>query len=261
MRPTTISSRRNDRVKAVNRLGRRKERDRTGTWLAEGSNAVEAARDAGGLVTVFLRDEDTTDAELTEWVATGAEVVLVTASVMDALADTTSPPSVVAVVRQRLAAVEDLVGRGVLVVLEAPNDPGNLGTIIRTADAAGCTGVVVTGDGVDVFHPKVARAAAGSLSHVPLARADDVAAVATRAGRVGQPLVGLDLRGTHDVFDLAPGEAGVALVFGTERHGLSDAARDRCDELARIPQFGRAESLNLGVAAGITIYAAVRGGG
>lgn len=253
-----LTSRQNARVKAVAKLSSRRERESTGTHLVEGPNAVLAAFEAGSVVTVFVLDEAASQFDLAAWSAS-VEVVLVTREVLAKMSDATTPQPVMAVARQTYAALADLVGTGVLVVLESPNDPGNLGTVIRTADAAGCAGVVLVGGGVDQHHPKVVRAAAGSLAHVEVAQADDMDEVAAACRAAGQQLVGLAMEGTSDVFDLERSTGPVALVFGTESHGLSDAAVKICDHLAGIPQYGRAESLNLGVAVGITIYAAIRG--
>lgn len=253
-----LTSRQNTRVKAVAQLSSRRERDRTGTHLVEGPNAVLSALGAGTVVTVFVLDDAAADFDLFTW-SQDVEVVLVTGEVLAKMTDATTPQPVLAIARQQFAALSDVVGRGVLVVLEAPSDPGNLGTIIRTADAAGCAGLVLVGGGVDQYHPKVVRAAAGSLTHTLIAQADDMAEVTAACRAAGQRIVGLAMDGDTDVFALESEAAPVALVFGTESHGLSVASRRACDQLAAIPQFGRAESLNLGVAAGITIYAAIRG--
>lgn len=254
-----LTSRQNARVKSVARLSRRRERDATGTYLVEGPNAVAEAVADGVVQTVYVREDDVDDHDLAGWVDDGIDVVVVTDEVLAKLTDATSPQGVAAVARQVVTRVSAMVGEGVLVVLEEPNDPGNLGTVIRTADAAGCAGVVVTGDAVDLFHPKVVRATAGSLTHLPVGRCADVAEVVAACSAVGQRVVGLDADGEVDVFTLEQDAAPVAVVLGTESHGLSAGARAAVDGLVAIPQFGRAESLNLAVAAAVTIYAAARG--
>jgi TrmH family RNA methyltransferase len=249
-----ITSTQNPRVKAVAALARKKARDADGRYLVEGPHAVAEALTDGLVVELFVSDE----AEAAAYRDRGVPLTLVSAHVLERLADAVTPQGVVAVARQRPARLEDVVGRGFLIVCEAVSDPGNAGTIVRTADAAGAAGVVLTTGSVDAYNPKTVRAAAGSLTHLPVVTGVSVAEVASACRGVGQELVGLDAAGADDVFGLERRTAPVALVFGSEAHGLSVEARDAVGRTVAIPRLGRAESLNLATAVAVTAYAAAR---
>jgi TrmH family RNA methyltransferase len=140
------------------------------------------------------------------------------------------------------------------VVLEQPTSPGNVGTIVRSADAFGAAGVIVTGHGADPYDPRAVRASVGTVFALPVALASGVAEVVDRWP--GLRLVGADEHGTPiaDV-DL---DRPVAVAFGTESRGLSRTARERCDDLAAIPMTGSTTSLNVASAAAIVLYEVAR---
>lgn len=248
-----ITSVQNDRVKAVAGLHRRKQRDAEGRYLVEGPNAVGEA----------LRDGVVEDLYVTPELAdlygdVDADVTVVAGHVLAKLADSRTPQGVVAVARKRPVGLEDVVGRGVLVVLHEVADPGNAGAIVRTADAAGAAGVVFTSGSVDPWNPKAVRASAGSLTHLPITVDVTTDEVVATCRRVGQRIVALDAGGATDVHDPAAMEPPVALVFGSEAHGLPDALLDAVDLVVAVPRYGRAESLNLAAAVAVTTYTAAR---
>lgn len=249
-----ITSVRNRRVVDAAALARRRDRRATGRYLVEGPNAVDEALAEGHVDTVFAT------AELApRYRAGGADVVEVADHVLDRLADSRSPQGVVAVARMATVSLDAVTGRGVLVVLVDPSDPGNAGTIIRTADAAGAAAVVLAGDAVDPFNPKAVRASTGSICHVPLVVDVTVDEVLAACRAAGQRVVALDMDASADVEVLAHDEAPVAIVFGNEAHGLPPTVRSRVDEVLAVPTYGRAESLNLAAAAAVTLYTAARG--
>jgi TrmH family RNA methyltransferase len=251
-----ITSVRNDRVRAAAALGQRRERRRTGRHLVEGPNAVSEALTSGVVEEVFVTPE------LAALVADhhpGVEIRVVVDHVLDRLADATTPQGVVAVARTEVVDLEQVVGRGLLVVLHEVADPGNAGTIVRTADAVGATAVVATAGSVDLFAPKAVRAAVGSTYHLPLVTDVELGAVAEAARRAGQPLLGLDAEGAIDVFDLERHAPPLALVLGNEAHGLPPTATAHLDGTVAVPRWGRAESLNVAAAAAVALYAAARG--
>lgn len=246
----TITSPSNVRVKAAASLARRRERLARGLFLAEGPNAVAEVLADGLVEEVFCVPD-----QAQRW-STAPRLTVVDDRVLRHLADSVTPQGVVAVVRRKTAALDDVVGRGVLVVLCGVADPGNVGTIIRAADAFGATAVVVTEGSVDPFNPKAVRAAAGSTTHLPLVV--DVTAQATIAAcrAAGQRTVALDGRATATVADAGVLRSPVALVFGSEAHGVGDDVAKAVDQLAAVPMAGRAESLNLAAAAAIALYEA-----
>jgi RNA methyltransferase, TrmH family len=250
-----ITSVRNERVREAAALSRRKVRRERGLHLVEGPNAVAEALAAGVVVELFAT-------EAVAWtldVPGDLPVRVVADHVLDRLADATTPQGLVGVARTRPAALDAVVGRGLLVVLYEVADPGNAGTIVRTADAAGAAAVIATAGSVDLFSPKAIRAAVGSTYHLPLVVDVPFDAVVASCRASGQPLVGLDADGDTSVFDLEGQPAPLGLVLGNEAHGLPAEAAALLDALVAIPRWGRAESLNVAAAAAVSLYAAARG--
>lgn len=237
------------------RLARRASRREEGRFLVEGPGAVEAALATDGLVELFA----TPEAAERHPGLTG-DATLVTPRVMDALAQTVSPQGLVGVARTRdvpLAAALAKAPR-LAVVLAYARDPGNAGTILRTADAAGAELVVFPDESVDPYNPKCVRASAGSLFHLDVVEGGGVAgivdAMRTAGLRVlattadaGTPLDDADLSGP------------TAWVFGNEAWGMPGDVVALADERVRVPIHGRAESLNLATAAAVCLYASARG--
>ncbi len=247
-----LTSPRNERVKSVVALHRRKGRREQGRFLVEGQHPVAEALADGWVEEVFCLPE------LEQAWAHVDRLTLVDERVLAALSDAATPQGVVAVARQRTSALAEVVGRGVLVVLCGASDPGNVGTIIRTADATGATAVVLTAGAVDPFSPKVVRSTAGSITHLPLVVDVEAIDVLRACRAAGQRTVGLD--GNADVLVTEDGclRGPVALVMGSEAHGVPASVRAEVDTLAALPVYGRAESLNLAVATSVTLYEAAR---
>jgi RNA methyltransferase, TrmH family len=254
------------RVKAAQRLAKRAFRARDRKFLAEGPQAVrEALARAGTVQEVFVtRDAAGRHADLlSDAGSTGTPVHLVSGEVMSALAQTVTPQGLVAVcalVDQPLRDVLATAPRLVAVLAHA-RDPGNVGTVVRAADAAGAGGVLLTGDSVDPYNGKCVRASAGSLFHLPVAVGgrveEDLPALRAAGLRVlaadGHAALDLDAATDSGLLD-----APTAWVFGNEAWGLPEATRALCDEVVKVPIHGRAESLNLATAAAVCLYASAR---
>lgn len=246
----------NARVKQLRRLSRRSERSERRLFLAEGRNAVEAALDAGVVVEVFVRP----DAEhLVPALPVGVPLTVVDERALAALSDSVTPAGVVALCRFLDVPVEQaLVGRYVALCADV-SDPGNAGTVIRCADAAGAGGVVLAGRSVDLYNAKTVRASAGSAFHLPVATGVDAADAVQAAQAAGYAVLATDARGEVDLFDA--GELlsqPTAWLFGNEAHGLEPEVADLADLRVRIPIHGRAESLNLSTAAAVCLYASAQ---
>jgi TrmH family RNA methyltransferase len=141
------------------------------------------------------------------------------------------------------------------------NDPGNAGTVVRTADAVGADGVVFAGDGVDPFGPKAVRASAGSIFHLPVVSGADAATIATDLAERGYRVLAAAADGAHDLDRaLDSGELAepTAWLFGNEAHGLRDDCMVSADAVVRVPVYGQAESLNLAVTSAVCLYASAR---
>ncbi len=251
---------RSPRVRAVAKLTKRSARQETGLFLLEGP---QAAREAlayrpDTLVEVFAtppameRHQDIRDAASDA----GVEIVLTTEAVLDAMADTVTPQGIVAVARQSPSALRDVFAAAptLIAICEEVRDPGNLGTIIRAADAAGADAVILTGRTVDPYNPKVVRATTGSLFHVPVAVGADLAEVVERARAVGLRVVAADVGGADFLASRDLLSEPTAWLFGNEARGLEDDALAQADLALRLPIYGRAESLNLATAASVCLY-------
>ncbi|OKI66831.1 TrmH family RNA methyltransferase [Micromonospora sp. CB01531] len=257
---------RTPRIVAARRLQRRRDREATGRFLAEGPQAVrEALGRAGTVVELFG-----TPAALDRYADLAAEaaqadvpVSEVTEEALAALAETVAPQGLVAVCRHLDVPLEKALARGprLVAVLAEIRDPGNAGTVLRTADAAGAGAVVFAGDAVDPYNGKCVRASAGSLFHVDVVRAPDPVAVVDALRAAGRTVLATTGYGDTDLDDLA--DAGrlatpTAWLFGSEAHGLPRELTEAADARVRVPLHGRAESLNLAAAAAICLYASAR---
>ncbi|WP_439386145.1 TrmH family RNA methyltransferase [Amycolatopsis lexingtonensis] len=248
---------RTPRVVAARKLTRRAERDKTGRFLAEGANAVEAALAGGTVHELFVtaraaeQHADLVDAAR----AAGVPVSPITDRAADGLSETVTPQGIVAVCALLDRPLEEAVtpGARLVVVLVDVADPGNAGTVIRVADAAGADAVVLAGDTVDPHNGKCVRAAAGSLFHLPITRVRDVPATLAACSAAG--LRTFAAHGYADAeLDRVDLTAPTAWVFGNEAHGLPADVLDRTDLAVRIPLYGKAESLNLATAAAVCVY-------
>jgi TrmH family RNA methyltransferase len=230
----------------------------------EGPQAVREALAAGLVDELYVEDGRDHDELVDEARARGVPLWTVTGAGIGALAETVSPQGLVARCRQRhhtdlgpvLATRPDLV-----VLLAGIADPGNAGTVLRTADAAGAAAVVFPDGTVDPYNGKVVRASAGSLFHVDLVRGGTPAAAVAALRDGGLTVLAADAHGPDDLDDLQDDgrlAARTAWLFGSEAHGLPAELAELADARVRVPIHGRAESLNLGAAAAVCLYASAR---
>lgn len=189
------------------------------------------------------------DPVLDDVVAAGVPFARLGPGVLERVASTESPRAALAVVRRRLSSLADLDAATFVVVGDRLADPGNVGTILRSAEAAGADAVVLTAGSVDVFNPKVVRASAGALFHVPVVVDVELVAV-TRAGVTRRVWGTSSHRGTP--YTAADLRAPLTLVLGNEAHGLDDDAP--VDDWLVVPHAGRAESLNVAMAATVLAF-------
>ena len=234
-----ITSRTNDRIKATKALQQRKERVRTGLHLIEGDKLVFDALASGAVLETVYATEGAAVPE-------GVPVVTVSESVMEAIRTQPSPQGVCAVGVTPPLDCPMSYPAGLIVALDRLQDPGNLGTILRTADALGASGLLLSNDSVDPFSPKALRAAMGSTYHLPV-WVGDLPAELDRLKQQGFVCICGHLAGSETL--PTHGERTV-LVVGNEGSGVSEAVASRC-ALYRLPMRGRAESLNAAVFAAL----------
>ncbi|MDP2116888.1 MAG: RNA methyltransferase [Brevundimonas sp.] len=256
-----ITSLTNDTVKTVRALHMRKARDATGHFLAEGLKFIGEALDQQRSPRLLLVGEDARPHPILDRAraatrAAGGEVMIVTHAILEKISRRDNPQTVLGVFDQAytpLSAIEPVTAPA-WVALEQVRDPGNLGTIIRTADAAGCGGVILIGDCVDPFSVEAVRATMGSVFAVAIARATPAEFLAWRQTWPGS-VIGTRLDAQTGYRDAAI-QRPALILMGNEQAGLTDALAAACDVNVKIPMRGRADSLNLAVATGIMVYAA-----
>jgi TrmH family RNA methyltransferase len=253
---------RSPRVRAVAKLGKRSSRAETGLFLLEGPQAVrEALAFRPELIVELFATAKGAEKHAEIWRdagASGIERNLATEAVLAAMADTVTPQGILAVARQKPATLDEVLANSprLLAVCHQVRDPGNLGTIIRAADASGADAVILTGRAVDPYNPKVVRSTTGSLFHLPIVVAGELADVAKQLKGAGLTVLAADVKGDdlievrNEGFLATPS----AWVFGNEAHGLDESELELADRVLKLPIFGRAESLNLATAASICLY-------
>lgn len=249
-----VTSTSNARVKRAAALQRRRERDAQGRYLVEGPRYVADLLDSGDLEEIFALED--VARELLEASPSGVDITVVTDEVLGRLADSVTPQGVVAVARQRRASLSEVVGHGFLIVVVEASDPGNVGAIVRTALAAGAAGLVLTAGSADPWNPKAVRASAGAVARLPVVVGPDPSAVLGACRSAAQRSVGLDASSGTTVDEPGLLSPPVALVFGSEAHGLAPDVLESLDLVAAIPRYGPVESLNLAAAVAVTAYAA-----
>jgi TrmH family RNA methyltransferase len=254
-----ITSLTNPTVKAVRALHMRKEREESGLFLAEGLKIVIEAIDLGHAPRILMYGADAAAHPMLQKAvaatrAAGGEVIEVSREVLEKVSRRDNPQAVVAVFAQGYTPLFDIDPRAApcWVALQAVRDPGNLGTIIRTADSAGCGGVILVGDCTDPFSVEAVRATMGSVFAVRIASATVDEFLAWRKAWPGS-VVGTLLTAATD-YRQAEYRKPALILMGNEQQGLPPDLAAACDVNVKIPMRGRADSLNLAVATGIMIY-------
>lgn len=247
-----LTSVRNPKVAAALRLTKRAFRERDRAFLVEGAQAVrEALARPGTLRTLFCTDPAHPLARAAA--ERGVEVHHVSEELMRRLAATVTPQGLVGVAPFLDVGLEELERPSCVAVLHAVRDPGNAGTIVRSADAAGAEAVVFSATSVDPYNPKTVRATAGSLFHLPIVRGAETAAALAALRERGLRVLAMAADGEEDLYQVDLTEP-VAFLFGNEAWGLPDEVARLADTTVRIPIAGRAESLNLAAAASVALF-------
>jgi len=242
-----ITSVNNDVVKFAAALEQKKFRDETGLFLLEGTKPIEEALKNG------IEIEKIFSTEKTDFEA--KEKFLATEAVLKKIATTQTPPEIIAIARKKEYTFEQLNGK-IILLLENIKDPGNLGTIIRTATALGAHLIVLVGECVDLYNPKVIRAATGNLFQIPIAKCDDFKKI--RHQFRNHKFLGTILDPEKSPVDLESVNFNMPIVimFGSEAQGLSQEAISFVDEFVKIPLQNEVESLNIATSAAIVLYQA-----
>ncbi|MBI5076630.1 MAG: RNA methyltransferase [Nitrospirae bacterium] len=260
MRTVKISSAANQYIKDVIQIREKRAKFRHAAFLVEGPHLVEMALASGSQIKeVFVTEAFINAKEHRALMGKIAAAIFeVSEQLLEKITDTETPQGIVALAGYKPDTLDTLTLKEtpLIVVIDAIQDPGNLGTIIRTADAAGADAVILLPGSCDAFMPKVIRATAGSLFNIPIVYAEPAAFVDWLSKRnIQLAVTAADAEKTIFEADLS---GNIAIAFGNEAHGVSDQLRKAADLSLNIPILGKAESLNVATSAAICLYEAVR---
>lgn len=259
-----VTSLSNPIVKDIKALSDKKHRDETKSFMAEGLKLVIDALELGFEIRTLVYAKNVKDKPqvvqcATKTVARGGLVLEVSEKVLSSITRRDNPQMVVGIFTQRWTSLRDLRPQTgeTYVALDRVRDPGNLGTIIRTADAAGASGVILVGESTDPFSMETVRATMGSVFAVPLVKASLADFLGWKKG-ASVSVVATHLAGAVDYRTIDYRKKPVVLLMGNEQSGLPEELAREADALARIPQVGLADSLNLAIATGVMLFEARR---
>ena len=255
-----ITSLANPIIKDIRLLEKKRQRDAAGLFIAEGMKLVIDALDLGWSLKTLIhaasqKGQPHVEKLASRAVAGGSDVLVVPEKVLGTIVRRDNPQMVVGIFAQRVTPLSAIkpARDDVWLGLDRIRDPGNLGTIMRTVDAVGAKGVILIGETTDPFATETVRATMGSVFATPVARASE-AEFALFAKSWPGLVVGTHLAGSVDYRTPDYADQPVLLVMGNEQQGMPDSLVACCHRLVRIPQAGRADSLNLAVATGICLY-------
>jgi len=254
-----ITSTSNQRVKNVIQLTTKsKARKEQNAYVVEGIRMFrEAPRE--NIREIYMTEQICQKENLTECFGWGVPCELVSEEVFSKMSDTKSPQGVLCVMEKPTYKLEEALDKegGLWVVLEDIQDPGNLGTILRTGEGAGITGVIMSKKTVDIYNPKTIRSTMGSIYRIPFFYVEDLCEILNQFKEKGIQSYSAHLDGNnyYDGFDFAK---GTAFLIGNEGNGLSDKVASKADAYLKIPMEGKVESLNAAMACGILLYEAYR---
>ena len=247
-----IESNQNKIIKEVNSLKAKKERDKTGLFILEGKRLVDEIPNSWEIKYLLKAESYSEDINF-------EKVYTVKDSLFEKISETVNPQGILAVchIKEFDVTNVDYSNSPFFVVLENVTDPGNMGTLIRTADAAGADGIFLSKGCVDIYNPKVIRATMGSIFHLPIYRNLNLMELMEDFKNNNVKTLAAHLKGTSTPYKVDMTTA-CAVIIGNEANGLSDEISEMASDLVKIPMPGKAESMNAGIAGGILIYEAVR---
>ncbi|MTI49518.1 TrmH family RNA methyltransferase [Sporosalibacterium faouarense] len=258
-----ITSSSNSLIKHVKSLHRKKARWKSANYFVEGLKAVEEGLISKADIEFFLYSDALFDinggCELFDEIKNFENAYNIPDKLLNEISDTENPQGIIAVVKFKLSSLKDVVlkNNNFLVILDELRDPGNMGTIIRTADALGANGIVVTKGCVDVFNPKTIRSTMGSIFHIPLAFEGDIEDIIASLKKEEIKIISTSLESSDYCYNI-DFKQDFALIIGNEASGVSDRVIEISDYSTKIPMKGEAESLNAAIASGIVMYEASR---
>lgn len=258
-----IESRDNKLIKKVKSLSLKKNRDKENLFIAEGLRFVNDIPDDWYVENYFMTENfiKTINKEDLEKYENKSEVCIVDENIFETMCDTENPQGILAVCRKNELSFEEVINRDIeapfYVILEELQDPRNVGTIVRTADACGVNGIFLTKGSVDIYNPKVLRGTMGSFFHTPIIQNLTIEEIVKNMKEKNIPLYATHLKGTEYPYSMDfKGSCG--FFIGNEANGLSEKSEKLCDKWIKLPMIGGAESLNASIATGVILYEVVR---
>lgn len=255
-----ISSKDNDFIKHIKKLKDKKYRDESNEYIIEGIKLIEEAVKEQAKIKKIIVCENTTKTyeiptnvrlEIAKY-----ECIYVTEKIFNSITQVTNPQGIMAIIEKSLEEQEIDFTQDLIVILDDVQDPGNLGTILRTIDSIGLKQVIVSKDTADAFNPKVVRSTMGAIFRVKIIEAENLIDTIKSIKRHHFKLVATSLQTDKSIYDIDFNKK--MIVIGNESNGVSKEIQDMADERAKIPMLGKTESLNASVAAGIVMYEYVR---
>lgn len=256
-----ITSKDNEVVKSIKKLKEKKFRDEKNQFIVEGIKLVaEAIEEKTDIDSVVVCEDCVNDGSIDKkllYEIARYKCIYVTEKIFDTLTDVSNPQGIMAVINRKINNLDIDYSQDIIVVLDGIQDPGNLGTILRTVDAAGLNQIILSKETADSFNPKVVRSTMGGIFRVNIIKSDNLANTLKEAKKQGFEVVVTSLDTDKSMYDVSYNKK--VIVIGNEANGVSKEVQDLADYKVKIPMFGKAESLNASVAAGIMIYEYVRG--
>ena len=253
-----ITSKDNEKIKEIKKLKEKKYREETNLFVVEGIKIVKEAIEYDADIQKIVISNDAIGYEVDEEVLKliqKYEVMIVSQNVFESISDVKTPQGILAVIKNKENVKVDY-NEDVIFILDNIQDPGNLGTIIRTLDAAGIKQLIVSNDTVDYMSPKVLRSTMGGAFRVNVIVADDLLNMIDEIKKNGFEVLATDLATDSSIYDIKYNKK--AIVIGNEANGVSNEVKNKADIRVKIPMLGKAESLNAAVATSVIAYEYVR---
>lgn len=255
-----ITSRDNEQIKKIRKLKDKKYRDEMGLYVVEGIKTVnEAIAENADIQTIVICDDSNEQEELKQkmlYTVSRFDILYVNESVFEAISHVMHPQGILAVIKKKEKAEEIKLDEDVIVILDDIQDPGNLGTIIRTVDSCGLSQIIISKDTADPYSPKVVRSTMSGIFRVNIVESQELTETIKEIKNNGYKIIATTLNTNKTIYDIPYKKT--AIVIGNEANGISKNVLELADEKVKIPMLGKTESLNAAVATGIVLYEAFR---
>lgn len=255
-----ITSKENETVKTIKKLKDKKYRDETGLYIIEGTKMLEEAIEEKARIRKIIICEECLKAEDLEqkvlYEIAKYNCIYVNSKVFNSLTDVVAPQGIMAVIEKPNKDIKIKYDQDIILALDGIQDPGNLGTILRTADSVNLKQIIVTKNTADSYNPKVVRSTMGAILRIKIIETDDLAKTLKEAKKNKFKIVATSLDTNNSIYDIDYNKK--VIVIGNEANGVSKEIQELADNKVKIPMLGKTESLNASVATGIMLYEYVR---